>query len=412
MLDKGERIQKEERILVVCVDRDNDIGRKTGIKTPIIGKKENIDAALKLLLADPEEADGNAMFEAVRICESLEKNGTKKISCQVVTIAGSELGGITADRKLISELNETLEKFKPNGLILVTDGFSDEDILPLIQSRVPVTSVRRVIVKHSETIEETAALFSRYLRKIIEDPRYSRIFLGLPGILLIMFGILLFLAVFIRYDIVTWAWITGLIIVGSYLLGKGYGLDKKVVSALSRISSLHGLVTGLSLIFGILLIAVGFYQATSQIMSNPEIVPNPMPSDPKVWLSIMPRIIGLIVSTSLTIFIIGFSIILLGRALVYLIERDSRFWRNVVFIVVCAWSWKIFNEAAKILINPSLPLDALIASIIIGLAIAATSIPVTYFLSRKYRGFFKGDIKDIEERERKRGDSDEHGDQQ
>jgi len=410
MLNKGEQTPGEERILIVCVDRDNDIGRKAGVKTPIIGKKENIDAALKLILVDPEEADANAMFEAVRICESLERSGAKSISCQVATIAGSELGGIAADRKLISELNEALEKFKPDSLILVTDGFSDKDVLPLIQSRIPVTSVRRVVVKHSETIEETAALFSRYLRKIIEDPRYSRIFLGLPGILLIMFGILSFLAVFIRYDIATWAWIIGLIIVGSYLLGKGYGLDRKVVSALSRTLSLHGLVTGSSLIFGILLIAIGFYQAISQIMSNPEIVPNPLPSDPNVWLGLMPRIIGLIVSTSLTIFVIGFSIILLGRALVYLLDRDSRFWRTMVFIVVCAWSWKIFDEAAKILINPLLPLDSLIASIIIGLAIAATSIPIAYFLSRKYRGFFKEDIETIEKKERRRRGSDEHGD--
>lgn len=408
MPNKEEQSPGKERILIVCVDRDNDIGRKAGVKTPVIGKKENIDAALKLLLADPEEADGNAMFEAVRICESLEESGAKNISCQVATIAGSELGGIAADRKLISELNEALEKFKPDSLILVTDGFSDEDVLPLIQSRVPVTSVRRVIVKHSETIEETAALFSRYLKKIIEDPRYSRIFLGLPGILLIMLGILSFLAVFIRYDITTWAWIISLIIVGSYLLGKGYGLDRKVASVLSRISSLHGLVTGSSLIFGALLIAVGFYQAVSQIMSDPEVVPNPLPTDPNVWLSILPRMIGLIVSTSLTIFVIGFSIILLGRAIVYLIERDSRFWRTIVFIVICAWSWKIFGEAAKILVNPSLPLDPLIASIIIGLIIATTSIPITYLLSRKYRGFFKEDIQTIEERERKRGRS-EHG---
>jgi len=401
MLSKEKQISDKERILIVCVDRDNDVGRKAGVKTPIIGKKENIDAALKLILVDPEEADANAMFEAVRICDSLERSGAKNISCQVATIAGSELGGIAADRKLISELNEALEKFKPDSLILVTDGYSDKDVLPLIQSRIPVTSVRRVVVKHSETIEETAALFSRYLRKIIEDPRYSRIFLGLPGILLIMLGILSFLAVFIRYDIATWAWIIGLIIVGSYLLGKGYGLDKKVVSAFLRISSLHGLVTGLSLVFGVLLIAVGFYQAFSQIMANPEIVPNPPPSDPNVWLSLMPRIIGSIVSTSLNIFIIGFSIILLGRALVYLLERDSRFWRTMVFIIVCAWSWKIFNEAAKILINPSLSLDSLIASIIIGLAITVISIPITYFLSRKYRGFFKEDIKAIEEKERK-----------
>jgi len=393
MLDKKGQNSGEERILIVCVDRDNDIGRKAGVKTPIIGKKENIDAALKLLLADPEEADANAMFEAVRICESLERSESGSISCQVATIAGSELGGIAADRKLISELNEALKEFKPSSLILVTDGFSDEDILPLIQSRVPVSSVRRVIVKHSETIEETAALFSKYLKKIVEDPRYSRIFLGLPGILLIMFGVLSFLAIFIRYDIGRWAWIIGLIIVGSYLLGKGYGLDKKLVSALSRASSPYGLINGSSLVFGVIVIAVGLYQAFSQIFSNPDILPNPLPSDLNVWLNILPKLLGLVISASIAIVITGFSIILFGKALGYLLERDVRFWKIIIFVCVCIWSWKIFSEVAKVLVEPHLPLNDLIASIVFGMVMIATLIPIIHILSRRYRGFFKESVK-------------------
>lgn len=397
--EQDSKNESEERILVVCVDRDNDIGRKAGVKTPILGKKENIDAALKLLLADPEEADANAMFEAVRICDNLERSESGGILCQVATIAGSELGGIASDRKLISELNEVLRRFNPSSLILVTDGFSDEDILPLIQSRIPISSVRRVVVKHSETIEETAALFSRYLRKILEEPKYSRIFLGLPGILLVMLGILSFLAVFIKYDIWAWAWIIGLMIVGGYLIGKGYGLDKKIFAALSKFSSPHGLVSVSSLVFGVLLIVVGVYQATSQVLSSPDILPSPLPTDPNIWLSIMPRILGIIISASTTIIVIGVSVILFGRALGHLLERDPRFWRTIVFIAVCAWSWKIFNEIAKILIDPALPLDNLIASVVIGIIIAAVSAPVAHILSRRYRVFFKegGEEKSDEE---------------
>lgn len=402
---EGEEFSAE-RILVICVDRDNDVGRKTGVKTPIIGKKENVDAALKLILADPEEADANAMFEAVRICDSLEKGGTNNISCQVATITGSELGGIAADRKLVSELNEALKEFKPTSLILVTDGFSDEDIMPLIQSRVPVSSIRRVIVKHSETIEETAAIFSRYLKKIIEDPRYSRIFMGLPGALLITLGILSFLAIFIRYDIGTWAWIIGLIIVGSYLFNKGYGLDKKI-SAFLRASSSYRLVTGSSLVFGILLIAVNFYQVLSQIASNPDVIPSPLPSDLNVWLSLMPRVTGLVISTSITVVVIGVCIILIGRALGHLLERDQRFWRTIVFLAVCVWSWKIFNEAARILIDPSIPIDGLILSIIIGIGIAAASVPIIHFVSKKYREFFKEDIRVKEEQKEDLGRKEE-----
>lgn len=374
-MQAGEEQRAEERILVLCVDRDNDIGRKANVKTPVIGKRENIEAAVKLLLTDPEEADANAMFEAVRIYESLVRDNPGNILCEVATIAGSELGGVTADRKIVAELNELLEKFKPTSLVLVTDGYADEDILPLVQSRVPILSIRRVVVKHSKAIEETAAVFIRYLRRILEDPRYSRIVLGLPGILFIMLGILSLIAIFIRYDIWTWAWIMALLIVGSYLIGKGYGLDKRLASAFPRIFSPHGLIIGFSMISGILLIAIGLYQSISQVIPSLETLS-------------FAEAAGYIISASVSTVVSGASIILLGRALAHLLARDYRFWRTIVLIVACIWSWKIFNEAAKILIDPALPMDELVISIIIGISIITVLIPTIHFLSKKYRDVF------------------------
>ncbi len=67
---------------------------------------------------------------------------------------------------------------------------SDEAVLPLVESRVPVSSVRRIVIKHSESIEETAAVFTKYIRLLVDNPRYARMALGLPGILVLIFGIL------------------------------------------------------------------------------------------------------------------------------------------------------------------------------------------------------------------------------
>jgi len=380
--------QEPERLLILCVDRDNDVGRKSGGKTPIVGKKENTEAAVKLILADPEEADANAMFEAIRIYDNLAKDRNTGDLYQIATIAGSELGGVTADRKLVSELADVLKTFQANSLILVTDGFA-EDIIPLVQSRVPVTSVRRVVVKHSESIEETAAVFSRYLKMLVEDPRYSKIALGLPGVLLISLGVLSFLTLFISYDIGTWAWIVGLIIVGIYLFGKGYGLDKKLSVLLSHIYSLPGLITSFSMVSGLLLIGISFYQAWSQIAARPDIIPHPAPADLYVWLTLIPPIIGWLISMSLTIVTIGVCIIFSGKALGYLLERDSRFWRTAALVVICAWSWAVFNEMSRILINPSLPPGNLIASIIIGIIIIIASILCVHFLGKRYRAYFE-----------------------
>ena len=400
--------QEAERLLVLCVDRDDDIGRKTGIKTPIIGKEENLKSALKLILADPEEADANAMFEAIRVYETLKKDKKSHDQYEIATIAGSELGGITADRKLVSELGEILKKFPADSLILVTDGFSDEDIMPLVQTRVPVTSVRRVIVKHSESIEETAALFSRYWRMLFEDPRYSRIALGLPGILLISLGMLVLLQVFIKFDIYTWTAIVGLIILGSYLVGKGYGLDRKISAFLSRSYrySISDLVAGFSLTFGFILVGIGFYQAWSFIAVEFKISFQ-IPVDIDKLITMLPLIIGWLINKSMTLAVIGICTIFLGKSVAYLLDRDSKFWRTSALVVVLAWSWTILNEISQIIINPSLPPDSLVMSIITGIIIIVASGLTTHFLSRKYRDFFQEKEKETQKETQESGDTDE-----
>jgi len=399
--------QPRERLLVLCVDRDDDIGRKTGVKTPIVGREENLNSALKLILADPEEADANAMFEAIRVYETLKKNNEGRDIYEIATIAGSELGGVTADRKLVSELGEVLKRFPADSLVLVTDGFSDEDIMPLIQSRVPVTSVRRVIVKHSESIEETAALFTKYWKMLIEDPRYSKIALGLPGILLISLGILVLLQVFIRFDIYTWATIVGLIIFGSYLLGKGYGIDRKLSAILSRPYhySISDLVTNFSIIFGLILVGIGFYQASSYI-STAFKISFKLPVNIDELLKTLPIMIGWLINKSITLTIIGICTIFLGKSVAYLLDRDSRFWRTTALVTVFAWSWMILNEISRIIIDPSIPPDSLVISIIVGIVIIVASGITTHLLSRKYRDFFqKREIK--RETERKQGNDEE-----
>ncbi|MEM3899343.1 MAG: DUF373 family protein, partial [Candidatus Bathyarchaeia archaeon] len=212
--------KEQRRILILCVDRDGDIGTKTEIKTPLIGKEENLNAAVALALKDPEEPDANAMFEAIRLYDRLIGENKPEEVFEIATISGLELGGVGADRKIVAELSDVLKVFPANEVILVTDGYSDEAVLPLIESRVPVSSVRRVIVKHSESIEETAALFTRYIKMIMENPRYSRIALGLPGILLLILGVLAIFGM-VHYYLMAFV-----IVLGAYLFVKGFGADR------------------------------------------------------------------------------------------------------------------------------------------------------------------------------------------
>lgn len=220
MAAKETEEKEQKRILILCVDRDGDLGAKAEIKTPLIGRKENLQAAVELALRDPEEPDANAMFEAIRLYDRLQSEGKQDETFEVATISGSELGGVGADRKLVTELNELLSSFSANEVILVTDGYSDEAVLPLVESRVPVSSVRRIVVKHSESIEETAALLGKYLKMIAEDPRYSRIALGLPGLLLVILGVL---AIF---NLAHYYLLALPLVFGAFMLFKGFGVDK------------------------------------------------------------------------------------------------------------------------------------------------------------------------------------------
>jgi putative membrane protein len=391
------KAKKEEHVLILCVDRDNDLGVKTETKTPLLGREENLAAAVRLALRDPEEPDANAMFEAVRVYDRLRGEVETPQNYQIATITGSELGDVGADRKVVSELTEVLKNFPASDVILVTDGYSDEAILPLVESRVPITSVRRVVMKHSKSIEETAALFSRYLKMITENPRYSRIALGLPGVLLIILGILF------MFNLIVYSGIAFLIVFGAVLLVKGFGIDKAAGSVYHWMREyspppLPVQIAGFSAVAGVLLVLVGFYLGG---VSVAEAIPQlePPPVELGQWLSYLPTLTGHFISESILALVIGVSVLLSGRAIRCFFERDSRLWRTIVIVVVVAWSWTIFSQAAQVLISPGKQVYevGLVFTIIIGIPLIVGSALVSFLLHRKYASFFREKEEEVEE---------------
>lgn len=174
------------KLLVICVDRDDDVGRKTGITTPVVGRDSCINAAQRLALEDPEDADSNAIFYAVKTYEDLVSKG---YNTEVAVVTGVQKRGVQADEKIVSEIKSILEKFSANGAVIVSDGEDDEMVIPVIQNVVPVVSVQRVVMQVSRTIEHSYAVFGKFLKMIVYDKNYSKFFLGVPGILLLIGGI-------------------------------------------------------------------------------------------------------------------------------------------------------------------------------------------------------------------------------
>ncbi len=185
-VEKDVSASTSNRLLVICVDRDNDVGEKAGIVTPVIGRDACIEAAQRLALEDPEDADSNSIFAAIKTYEDLISKGYQ---AEVITIAGVKSRGVQADEKLLEETKKVLEKFPANGAVIVSDGEDDESVVPVIQNILPVISVQRVVMKVSRSVEYSYAVFGKYLKMIAYDTKYSKFFLGVPGILLLIGGI-------------------------------------------------------------------------------------------------------------------------------------------------------------------------------------------------------------------------------
>ena len=382
-MSSKEKKEEQKKILILCVDRDDDLGVKAKIETPILGREANLNAAVALALADPEEADANAMFEAVRIHDRLQSRNKPDEVFEIATIAGSELGGVSADRKIASEFDELLKSFKADEVILISDGYSDEAVLPLIESRVPVSSVRRIVMRHSESIEETAAIFTRYLKLIIENPRYARIALGLPGLLILLLGILSI------FNLLYYYWIAFVFVLSVFMLIKGFGVDKKAQNFYKWIKEyspppLQVLISRFSLIAGTLSMIVGLYLGWVNVTVNVTI-----PQDIAGWIGQFGQISGYFIKGCMDLIIIGVCLTLLGRVIYWYFERNTKLLRNGALIVMAGWFRQILDGTADVLINPEMGYEKLMFAIIVGVLLGIAATLVVIVVQRSYKKFFK-----------------------
>jgi putative membrane protein len=174
---------KGMKTLVLCVDRDNDLGEKTGLGSPVIGREECLKAATELGIKDPAETDTNAIFMAVKLLDTLIK---EEKDAEMAIVTGHKYLGEKADRTIADQLDEVLDTVKPNRAILVSDGVSDEAIMPVLQSRVKIDHVHRF--EHWFTKYKVL----KWEEKIYALMRYMghdaiRIGVGLPITLLMIF---------------------------------------------------------------------------------------------------------------------------------------------------------------------------------------------------------------------------------
>jgi putative membrane protein len=357
------------KILVLCIDRDDDIGSKGGIETPIVGRDACINAGTRLALEDPEDADSNAIFAAVKTYEELVSKG---YAAEVAVVAGKFNRGVEADEKISLEVKSILEKYRAEGAVIVSDGEDDETILPVIQSRIPVISVQRVIIRHSRSVEYSYAVLGRYLRMLVYDSQYSKFFLGVPGVLLAA-G-----ALAVIFDAAKWITAIVLAILGGAFIVRAFDIDK-ALSSFGRLTP-TSFIKIFSIIGGVLIILAAIANGISSIPSN-------MLTPEMSTLDIVSNrtIVGRFATGTITLLWIGLATIIGGVLLSDWFKGSSRIMSDILRLAVLALLYIPLLQFTSVLTEGTNPFS-LISSLLIGLAMSLVAATVLYYYFRNRKG--------------------------
>ncbi|ASI13407.1 multipass membrane protein [Candidatus Mancarchaeum acidiphilum] len=245
-----------DRLLVLAVDIDNDLFQKTGINGPVVGREKVLDAAAKLTLADPLDSDGNTLFEAVKKYDELKE---KDYEVYVAEITGAVTENFLADEEISRQIDQLMNELKVDACVLVTDGASDNRVLPILKTRLKVNSVDYVRIKQAEGFENTYFTIMEKLK----EPHYARIVFGIPAILILLFSISYYFHLGIAFPFV---------LIGLYLIIKGIGADTILIDSftslgmsIKRISFIFYIA---SILFAISSLIVGYSSYISSITSG------------------------------------------------------------------------------------------------------------------------------------------------
>ncbi|MEI8331630.1 MAG: DUF373 family protein [Methanomicrobiales archaeon] len=372
------------RTLVLSVDRDDDIGWKGKIDSPVIGRAATVKAANTLALADPEDSDVNAIFMAVKIYDELTAKGE---DTAIAVIAGNHLHMIEGDRKIAATLEQVVQETQATTCILVSDGAEDEYVVPIIQSKIPVSSITRVIVNQMPNLEGTYYI----LKKLFDDPKISRMIFIPLGLAMLLYAS----AYLLGYPGTATIIVVG--VIGCYMLYKGFGFDEIVHGVLDalRLSLSRGRFSFITYFTTILLIIIGFTTGFINILKY-----YTADSSNGIILYVMTFIFG-----SIEWLIVAGLVTTIGIIIdVYVNERES-LGKVIVFpFFVTALGLILYGASVFIIIQnsvPDLPLTAVEAqrvilyTTILGIISAVLGVVIQHFVNKNMTELRKQEIIEV-----------------
>lgn len=239
--------------LVVCVDR----GGTLGDGEPVVGRDAIESLVMEVGVGDPEDSQVNCLLETLRVADDVAAEGGEPI---VAVVSG---GGdsVDADRAVARQTDELVERHGPESAVVVTDSAEDERLIPIVESRVRVDAVDRVVVRQSHDIESTYYVMKQFLA----DEELRATVLVPIGAALLAFPVLLLLA-----DSLTVAVSAIAAVIGVFLLYKGLGVDDWLAAlpGAVRDAFYSGQVSLVTYVVGAGLATVGLFAGAIEVSSS------------------------------------------------------------------------------------------------------------------------------------------------
>jgi len=293
---------------------------------------------------------------------------SKGYKAQVVTVTGVENRGVQADEKVASEIKSVLKKFSANGAVIVSDGEDDEMVIPVIQNIIPIISVQRVVMQVSRTIEHSYAVFGKFLKLVMYNPKYSKFFLGVPGILLLIGGI----GAVTGYNAEIFAVLVS--ILGGAFLIRAFDIDKAWANWAKPTP--EGFTRMFTLITGLILIAAsvpaGIASVSAVYTSGNVEIANLLTNE---------IVVGQFVSGMIPFLWIGLGTIFVGILFSNWLNRKLRHISDILRLVVLVALYPTVHQFTNILMYEESSFS-LILPLVAGFAVTAASATL---LIRRYR---------------------------
>ncbi len=311
-------------ILVLCIDRDNDLFEKAKVSGPLIGREKNIEGAVALSLADPEDPDSNAIYYAVKVYDQLRKEGE---IVEVVTLTGDKRLGYKADKEVSAQLDRICTELNPGSCILITDGVADDEVIPIIKSRIKIDSTKIVFIKQAKELEKTYVVLLEKLR----DPYFAKTVLGIPGILII----LLSLSSYLGYGLEPVG-----IIIGIYLLMRISSIDEMILDVFRDFRFSFERTSWISYIGAFAIFTIGIFVGIQTFQKGLDLA-----------LS-NEKLVALVVGNTSWIAFIGLLLIMIGKSIDAVMEKKKfRITKYILYTAAAGLSTFVIFVGSSWIVN-------------------------------------------------------------